>query len=263
MDETQVDRWRAAIGSNADRYLARFKRIEEAGGWAAGFNLAAFLHSTGWFWYRRMFRWAGLNLLAPFLVLAVLLGFGFLMPRSNLDSFASIVALLYVLAIFVLIPVFADSIYYRQLGTRLADPRAKPARPSAWTFIGALAMGALWFCIVYVAVAPMYGDYTPRAKMSEAVLSASGMRNELSEFFEKERRLPGPAEVSRFRANPPSTYVENVVYEPGERRIVVTMREVQPGKRFALYVTDQDGALTLTCRTIDVEAKYLPTVCRK
>jgi hypothetical protein len=263
VDETQAERWRAAIGANADRYLLRFRRIEEAGGWALGFNMAAFLHSTGWFWYRRMFRWAGLNLLAPFVVLAVLLAIGFLMPRSNLDSFASIVGLLYVVAMFVLIPVFADSIYYRQLGTRLADPRATPPRPSAWTLMGALATGVLWLCIVYVGVAPMYADYTPRAKMSEAVLSTSAMRNDLTEFFEKERRLPGPAEASRFRADPPSKYVEHVVYEPGESRIVVTMREVQPGKRFALYATTNDRTLTWTCRTIDVEAKYLPGTCRQ
>ena len=262
MDETQVERWRAAIGPNADRYLRRFKRIGTVR-WAPGWNMAAFLHSTGWFWYRRMFRWAGLNLLAPFLVLAVLLGIGFLMPRSNLDSFAAIVGLLYVVAMFVLIPVFADSIYYRRLGTRLADPRATPAAPSAWTLIGALATGVLWLCIVYIAVAPLYADYTPRAKVSEAVLSASGMRNDLTEFFEGERRLPGPAEASRFRAASPSKYVENVAYEPGESRIVVTLREVQPGKRFALYATVKDGALDWSCRTIDVERKYLPSGCRQ
>ena len=262
MDETQLDRWRAAVGANAGYYLRRFKRIGEAGGWAAGFNMAAFLHSTGWFWYRRMFGWAGLNLLAPFLVLAALLGIGFLMPRSNLDSLASIVGLLYVLAVFVLIPVFADSIYYRQLGTRLADPRATPAAPSAWTLLGALAMGVLWLCIVYTAVAPMYGDYTPRAKMSEAILAASGMRTELTEFFDKERRLPGAAESSRFRADRPSRYVESVHYEPGEKRVVVTLREIQPGKRFALYANEKDGHLTWTCRTIDVERKDLPGICR-
>ena len=263
MDETQLERWRAALGANAGYYLRRFKRIEEAGGWAPGWNMAAFLHSTGWFWYRRMFRWASLNLLAPFLVLAVLLGIGFLMPRSNLDSFAIFVALLYVLAVFVLLPVFADSIYRRQLGTRLADPRATPAGPSAWTLMGALAMGALWLCIVYIGVAPMYGDYTPRAKMSEAVLAASATRTEVTEFFEKERRLPGPGEAGRFRAERPSRYVETVAYEPAENRLVVTLREIQPGKRFALYASAKEGHVTWTCRTIDVEPKYLPGLCRQ
>ena len=183
MDETQVERWRAAIGANADRYLRHFRRIRDAGGWAAGWNTAAFLHSTGWFWYRRMYGWSGFNALAPFLVLALLLTLGMAAPRSNLDTIAAIVGLAYVVAVFVLIPVIADSIYYRQLGKRLADPRATPPPPSALTLIGALGMGALWLCIVYIGTAPMYADYTPRAKVSEAVLSASATRTGISEFF--------------------------------------------------------------------------------
>jgi len=263
VDETQVERWRAAIGANADRYLRRFRRIREAGGWAAGWNTAAFLHSTGWFWYRRMYGWSGFNALAPFLVLALLLALGMAAPRSNLDSIAAIVGLSYLAAVFVLIPVVADSIYYRQLGKRLADPRATPRPPSALTLIGALGMGLLWLCIVYIAAAPMYADSTPRARMSEAILSASATRTEVSEFFANERRLPGPAEASRFRVAQPSKYVETVAYEPAEKRIVVTLREIQPGKRFALYADAKDGNIIWTCRTIDVDRKYLPSSCRE
>ena len=263
MDETQVERWRAAIGANADRYLQRFRRIREAGGWAAGWNMAAFLHSTGWFWYRRMYGWAGFNALAPFLVLALLLAIGMVAPRSSLDSIAAIAGLLYAVAVFILIPLIADSIYYRQLANRLADPRATPRPPSAMTLVGAVGMGVLWLCIVYVGVAPMYADYTPRAKVSEAVLAASATRTEVTDFFKKERRLPGLAEAGRFRAERPSKYVETVAYEPAEKRIVVTLREVQPGKRFAIYAAAQGDTLSWTCRTIDLENKYLPGACRQ
>ena len=263
MDETQLEHWRAAIGANAERYLKRFKRIGEAGGWTPGWNMAAFLHSTGWFCYRRMFGLAGLNLLAPFVLLFLLVFVGSLVPHSNIDSFAVALAVLYLVALFVLLPIFADSLYYRRLNARIADPRAKVQPPSAWTLTGALGMGALWLAIAYIGVAPMYGGYEPRAKVSEAVLAASGTRTELTEFFEKERRLPGPAEAGRFRAERPSRYVETVIYEPGESRVVVTMREVEADKRFALYATAKDGNLTWSCRTIDLETKYLPSACRR
>lgn len=262
MDEAQLERWRAAIGANADHYLKRFKRIGKAGGWAPGWNIAAFLHSTGWFCYRRMFGFAGLNLLAPFVLLFLLVFVGSLVPHSNIDSFAVALAVLYLVALFVLLPLFADSLYYRRLNARIADPRAKVQPPSAWTLIGALGMGILWLGIVYIAAAPMYGGYSPRAKVSEALLAATGMRNDLNEFFEKERRLPGPAEAARFRAERPSKYVENVVYEPGANRVVVTLRDVEPGKRFALHATVREGNLTWSCRTIDLETKYLPSACR-
>ena len=262
MDETQVERWRAAIGANAERYVQRFRRIRDAGGWAAGWNMAAFLHSTGWFWYRRMYGWSGFNALAPFLMLALLLAIGMVAPRSSLDSIAAIVGLSYLVLVFVLLPVIADSIYYRRLGKRLADPRATPLPPSALTLTGAIGAGLLWLCIVYVGAAPMYGDYTPRAKLSEAILTASATRTELTEFFEKERRLPRPEEAGRFSAHQPSRYVETLVYEPREKRIVVTLREIQPGKRFAIYASESDGKLAWTCRTIDVDPRQLPGMCR-
>ena len=263
MDETQVERWRAAIGANAERYLRRFRRIRDAGGWAAGWNTAAFLHSTGWFWYRRMYGWAGFNALAPFLVLALLLAIGMAAPRSSLDTIAAIAGLSYVVAVFVLVPVIADSIYYRQLGKRLADPRATARPPSALTLLGALGMGVLWLCIVFVGVSPMYADYAPRAKVSEAVLAASATKTRLTDFFEKERRLPRAEESGQFRAEQPSRYVQTVVYEPAEKRIVVTLSEIQPGKRFALYAATNDASLTWTCRSIDVDQKYLPRACRE
>lgn len=263
MDETQLERWRAAIGANADHYLKRFTRIGEAGRWVPGWNTAAFLHSTGWFCYRRMFALAGLNLLAPFLLLFLMVLVGSLVPHSNVDSLAGILGLLYLVAVFVLLPIFADSIYYRRLNARFADPRAKVLAPSAWTLVGALGMGALWLCIVFVGVSPMYADYKPRAKVSEAILAASATKTQLTDFFEKERRLPRADEAERFRAERPSKYVEHVVYEPAEKRIVVTLREIHPGRRFALYAAVQDGNLSWTCRSIDVENKYLPGACRK
>ncbi len=261
MDETQLERWRAAIGVNADRYLNRFKRIGAAGGWAPGWNTAAFLHSTGWFWYRRMFGLAGLNLFAPFVLLFLMVLVGSLVPHSNIDVFTGGLAFLYLAAVFILLPIFADSIYYRRLNARIDDPRARVHAPSALTFVGALALGTVWLGIVFIALASTYDP--PQAKVSEAVLAASKSRSELTEFFEKERRLPGPDEAARFHAERPSKYVESVVYEPGQARVVVTLREVQPGKRFALYADVRDGKLVAwNCRTIDLETKYLPSSCR-
>ena len=264
-DETQLERWRAAIGTNAEYYLARFNGMEQAGGWAPGWNMAAFLHSTGWFCYRRMFGWALLNLAAPY---GLLFAFGsaayVLAPRANLDFPLLILAAAYLLAVFVLVPMFEDLIYYRRLRTHLADVRSAPRPPSAWTAVGGIALGAVWLAVVLAMLVmnAAYGDYSMRAKLSEAVLAASGTRAGLTEFYDKERRLPGPEEAGRFRADRPSTWVESVVYQAAEKRIVVTLREIQPGKRFALYADERGGTLAWTCRTIDVEKKHLPAACR-
>src|SRR5262249_45270879 len=153
-------------------------------------------------------------------------------------------------------PIVADSIYYRRLNARFADPRAKVQPPSSWTLIGALGMGVLWACIVFIGVSPMYADYTPRAKVSEAGLTASATKTQVADVFAKGRRLPRGDEASQFRADRPSKPVQTVAYEPAEKRIVVTLSEIQPGKRFAMYASEENGALTWTCRTVDLEPKY-------
>ena len=265
VDETELERWRAAIGWNAEYYLRRFKRIAEAGGWAPGWNMAAFLNSTGWFWYRRMFGWALLNLGAPFVLLFVLAitKYAFA-PLVNLDYPVLIVFTAYLIALFVLVPMFADSIYYRRLRVRLADAQSKPRSPSVGTAIGGIAFGGTWFALgLLILLGLIYtADHKARLNISWAIVSASGTRDEITEFHARHRRLPGPQEARQFRTDSPLSWVENVVYEPAERRIVITLREIQPGKRFALYAHESGGQLVWTCRTIDLEKKYLPATCR-
>jgi hypothetical protein len=64
------------------RYLKHFERMQARDrAWLPGWNFAAFLHSTGWFWYRRMYAWSILNLLAPlFYVLFITLALRPLVP---------------------------------------------------------------------------------------------------------------------------------------------------------------------------------------
>ena len=263
MDEPHLEHWRSAIGWNADYYLQRFPRIAKAGGWAPGWNMAAFLHSTGWLFYRRMFGWALLNFIAPLVLLfAVIVTAGALAPRANLDTAALVIGMVYLFAVFVLMPLFADSIYYQGLKRSHADPQSTPRPPSAWTALGGIALGVLWVAVIAAMMIPAYGGYAPRAKISEAILAASATRTQVGEFYAENRRLPQASEAGRFRADQPPNWVESIQYQAAERRILVTLRNIQPGKRFALYAQERGGELAWTCRTVDLEKKYLPASCR-
>ena len=89
MVEASSSQVRAALGANAERYERRFTRIAAAGHrWVPGWNSAAFLHSTAWFFYRRMYVLALLNFLAPWALLVTL---AVVAPRSNLDTVALVV----------------------------------------------------------------------------------------------------------------------------------------------------------------------------
>ncbi|MGH8765255.1 MAG: hypothetical protein ACRET8_06025, partial [Burkholderiales bacterium] len=99
-----TERLRTVLGPRRDRYLAKFARIERVRGWVPGWNTAAFLHSTAWFWYRRMYGWSLLNLFAPLLLLAFLLFVvQWLLPDRYIGPTGTALAFLYLVFVFGLV----------------------------------------------------------------------------------------------------------------------------------------------------------------
>lgn len=269
MTESERDRWRSAIGANADRYLAIFDRISAAGGWRAGWNLAAFLHSTGWFCYRRMYGWAFLNLFGlPLLFYAVVATWGAFAQEYSVFVFLFPV-IVYLVMVWVLVPLFADSLYYRSLKRRVAEvtEASAPLGPSRGTGLGALAFGTVWvlaFAMVGLATYA-YEDRTQRVRLTEAATAATPLRMEISDFFEQHKRLPTQAEAAALpvpRNQPSAAYVKSIAYDSATQEIVITLRDPYPDKRLAWHAQIRDRALDWKCRSVDVDEKLVPVMCR-
>lgn len=250
--------WRAAIGPRADHYLKRFEKIERAGGgWAPGWNLAACLHSTGWFWYRRMYGWAQLNFFGPILMLVpIMLVSLWIGPVGHLVAAAAII---YLATVFVVLPVYADSIYLRHLKRERKDPAA--TRPSAWTALGAIAL-ALAPLVPVLVMVQEYEYRANRDKVAEGVSIAATLQSPIAAFYEKHKRLPDPQEAAQFRHSSPTKFTASVGWDATRKAVVATMGERFNGKRFEIAAEEKDGALVWTCRSIDLEPKYLSAACR-
>ena len=250
---------RAAIGRNATHYLAHFERMQRSGRtWLPGWNSAAFLHSTGWFWYRRMYGWALLNLAAPVLLLLLLVFVvRWLVPADEgMDAVAAYAFVAYLVLVFLVLPVFADSLYLRGLLRARA-----PKPPSAWTALGTLLIVALPGGLAYVAAAAQI-EYQQRARVTEGVAAAASLKAPIAEFYAERRRLPGPAEAAQFRYAEKLQHTAAVGWDPARRSIVATMGERFGGRSFEFAAQEKDGALEWTCRPIDLEPKLLPLSCR-
>lgn len=250
----------------------------------AGLELARVFFSTGWFVYRRIYVYGIANIVLPFLFLFLWLFLAVitaqLLPVTKLALTLWFfgVALTYIAVVLGIIPAYANAIYYRHLMAQFAHAVASPGvvvakktprPPSAWTVLGAVIaviVGALATVVPWgVIMSPqMYEDYTVRSKVSEGVSAAGSLRAPIAEFYKQYRRLPEPREAGRFRYDSSSRYTASVVYDAERKAIIATMGEWVPikGKRFAMYVREQDGTLEWTCRTIDLEAKWLPGACR-
>ncbi len=259
--------YQQALGPNAERYLALFEKFEQAGErWVAGWNWAAFFCSSAWFAYRRMNGYSMLNFFLPVAVIFLLL-----VVRDG--GLQLLIGAAYLGIAFGVIPMYADAIYYRDLKYRIACVEASEDSektsgllrpPSAGSAANATLTAALILglpLLILIAI-PSYSDYVPRAKVVDALALTHPLKTSISEFHANNKRLPTSQEAEKFRADG-GKYAEALVYDVDKRMIVVTMREGSyKNKRFALTAEEKDGALVWTCRTIDLEAKYLPSSCR-
>ncbi len=78
-----------------------------------------------------------------------------------------------------------------------------------FTLIELMIVVAIIGILAAVAL-PAYQDYTVRAKMSEVILAASGMKNNVAEFFQVNSRMPQTNSISVTTQN--SKYVNTVTY---------------------------------------------------
>lgn len=271
MNAVEQEQFRAAIGPRAQYYLERFEKFERAGGrWVATWNWPAFFISSAWFAFRRMGGRSLGNFFLPILfivLLYLLIGSGF--------QFLAIAG--YLALAFVAIPIYANLFYYRHLKAQIArlaasaeDKEAiKSLRPPSFvTGIEAFLTAVLAFFIpaMLVSVPAMYADYTPRSKVSKGVALASTLKAPIAEFYDEHKRLPAPQEAGKFRVDG-GKYTQSVLYDAEKRMIVVTMGDAPQdprihGKRFAIHAEAKDGTISWSCRTIDLDPKYLPAACR-
>jgi type II secretory pathway pseudopilin PulG len=146
------------------------------------------------------------------------------------------------------------------------EPPERGSKMRSWVLQGVVALAIL---AVIVAVAlPQYGGYTPRARVSEVILSLSDGRTTLVDFIARHDRLPrdakelgwpGPGEqVSR--------YVRARSYDGTKGELVAVAQGIGrdvDGKSVRMKPTLEMGAVSWRCYSPDMPPKYLPASCRE
>jgi Tfp pilus assembly major pilin PilA len=175
--------YRATVGAKkANFYVPKFIRFDQPGVSKLSWNWPAFFVSFYWFLYRRMYvSWAIFSLLIPIAIGVV----GTIFAAVG----SSIADLLYlVMSIgyyFGVIPLFANSLYHREVKERIGSLRQKVPETSAQLLVldnTSPTNNIVWIIIVIVMIAmlgilaaiaiPAYQDYTIRAQVNEGVLLA-------------------------------------------------------------------------------------------
>jgi len=260
IDKKQLE---AAIGPKAEYYLARFEAIDA--GRRAGWNWPAFFLSTAWFSYRGMGGWAALNFVAPWVAaILMVLSVPFLLVLSA-----------YLVLFFVLVPLYADALYYRRIKKEVERTAAggrpsSPTRPSSAVVIGLVSVV---FPLLFLVVGPaVHVDYTERSQVSEAISLMSGARTPVTEHFVDKGKWP--ESLKQVAGNTSGRYTERIEITSGAGAasgpivITATMKASEVRSAIAgktVQYRSEDGGKTWICSrgpANGVETKYLPGTCR-
>ena len=265
--------YEAAVGyKNAEYYVSRFKRFDEQGV-KASWNWPSFFLSFYWLLYRKMWGWGALYFLSPYI-----LGFAFVLLSMAWEGAILFYAPTYIAATFILLPMYANAIYYSRIRKIISKAQASSdhregqlRRVAAEGGVGVAAAIVLLIAspILLIGVLsaisiPAYNDYILRAGLSEGLISAQAYKSEVEKYAQAHGEFPNSADFTGGKVPPISAVVGSINIVPnGVIVITFTGATEVEGKSVALVPSVNDfGVISWECRGIDVESKYLPAMCR-
>ena len=250
-----------AAGTRNTRYYTHiFNQFENAdGAWKPSWNWAAFICSTGWFVFRRMFLFGVINLAVLLLVA---------LPHVvHLTSGESTIAkgalALYAVLAFGVLPVFADWIYYLHLKRRLA--RGGTTAPDMISFgAAATATTVAASALIYAGVIGSSTDYEVRVQVVDALLAVGPLKTAVETVAKQNGALPATAAelppMGSARLHPNIKLAD--LAPGGIVRVVFTGFRHIDARSVEMVPTLGDKTVEWRCYNIDMPDKELPVQCR-
>jgi len=262
---------------NADYYANKFAQIKSGKG-SISWHWPAFFISSIWLLYRKMW----LNAFIYWIVLPVALSLLSVVAAMAIgpDIGAMIYYGLYFLIAFILLPMFANRLYYRhaqakadKVASITSSAEQQAAELSRIGGTSNVVLVVIPFVLVFMlgvlaAIAiPAYQDYTIRAQVSEGLNLSGGAKAAVSEYYRDRGELPADNITAGLSPadHISGAYTSSVAVQQGV--IVVTY-----GNDAHAILQDQDlvlepdtteaDLLRWSCYSSTIAPKHLPTACR-
>ena len=270
----------AAIGpTNLSFYRPKFDRFA-AGQGSVSWNWPAFFVTIFWMLYRRMYGYALLVwfvLPIVFVIVAAIIG-GI---SGDPAVYGGTYYLLWMVFGFILIPMFANRLYYRHATRKIARAKTiysdkedqlrevyRTGGTGGAGIIVAVVIGGVMLVGILAAIAiPAYQDYTIRAQVSEGLNLSGGAKAAVTEYIADNREYPFDNNAAGLvPANQISgKYVSSVRVDEGQ--VVVTYGNnshaaIQGQTLYLIPDASNYPNVYWTCVSQDLANKWLPSVCR-
>ncbi|WP_395702336.1 DUF2628 domain-containing protein [Aquabacterium sp.] len=267
--------YRAVIGHQGQaHYLRRFQRFD-AGQGRASWHWPAFFVTGFWLLYRKMWLYwlgyVGLSWLLMFLLGAIGAA------GEGGKTFAGGLFLLYLLALFTLVPMYANALYHRHCRRKMAGVAMHDApaqrQLGELAAVGGTSLLALAIVLVLSAVPgvgvlaavalPAYQDYTVKARVAQALVYADGAADAVGRHYGAHQQVPASLQAADFTAPPPAG-VQAITVNPNNGFVTVTLDFAPLAGKALLLVPSKgrDQQIAWACTSTEVAPRYLPPRCR-
>ena len=270
--------YKAIVGpKNQDYYLSQFSRFDSNGKVSVSWHWPAFFVTFYWFLYRKMWLNALIYFLLPYLVM-IPLGIAGAVAGNSADTIIGIGYVLFLIAIFLLPPMYANALYYKHckkkiteasmssqdLQRRLGELSGKGGTSNV-VLIFVLIFAFIAFIGILAAIAiPAYQDYTTKARMAGAVALGSNAADSVANYYYQHQEVPSSLEQAGF-AEPIPPAVKELSVNDENGTVIITMASAPISGKTFLFVPslDSNKKIVWTCMSQEIQDKYLPQQCRQ
>lgn len=266
--------WRAVIGPGKQGYyLPRFRR-QATTGQRSWWHWPAFFVTLYWLLYRKQWGLAALYFILPN---AVAIGIG-MATGGEEGTRASLLGLVFVLALYFGPPLLANSLYYARCRTLIERCRAEAGSRQQFLALlqarGGTSRVVLAIVVVLVSLfvvgviagvaVPAYRDYLDRSKTAEAYLAGMSVARLAGEHYERSGRMPEQLDELQAAA-PSSPFIERMDIDPASGEIELRIALGAPASSGTLRLVpdiNAAGEVSWSCRAGPGMRRIAPRACR-
>ncbi|MGB4811993.1 MAG: pilin [Methylophilaceae bacterium] len=275
---TQEEQYQAIIGDkNQAYYLKHFAQFDANGKTNATWHWPALFVPFYWFLYRKMWPYAILYFIIPYIGMLVI-GILATIVGESANLLISIFYFAFFIALLVLPALFANALYYKHCKKEIASVIAKKLNTERTVgelvgnggTSGAALIAVL--VIVFVAVIgilaaiaiPAYQDYVNRAKTTQALYLGKQVSLAVTDYYAQHNVAPANLAEAGFNGTAAADPAL-ITLNPKSGVISMTMSNaVLKGKSLQLVPALNDAnEISWTCMSEDIKDSLLPIECRQ
>jgi Tfp pilus assembly protein PilE len=264
-------------GNNSqDYYLQRFARFDKNGEAGISWHWPALFITLYWLLYRKMWLYAFIYFIAPYIVGGVL---GVMAAASEGSGLVKMLTFFVYLAYFVVPPLYANAWYYRHCHKKIEAAEASSNDTQrqlgeltavggtsgvAIFLIGGVVLVALIGIVAAIAI-PAYNDYAARARVNEVVNYGNAATEAVARYYQVQHQMPVALDQTDLNLPLPE-WTHNPFIEARTGSITFSFRGNAPLKDKTLVFLpslDANQQFTWRCLSPELPDKYLPAQCRK